>query len=232
MATKAQLAALAKGRAALAKKRKAKPAAKKTVKKTVKKKDSPRRKNNPRPRTGLVKNFAVFLTKVTPAGKMVGKRYYYDIISEGWHTDLRQLYTENRAKNIAGREGKNALDKLPAGWGVAVEKKPVAGRGRKPNPVPASKAYKAKQAIERYEDFTGHKADHYYNIQMDWPDVGLQVGHCDGILYSTVRDGVREKYIHRFKQSARPVLAASHDGEQLALIGGNFEFTARGIVDK
>lgn len=63
-------------------------------------------------------------------------------------------------------------------------------------------------------------------------DVGLKVGHCDGILYTTVRDGKTEKYIHKFKRSSRPLLAASFDGKSLVLIGGSYQFTERGIVDK
>lgn len=82
-----------------------------------------------------------------------------------------------------------------------------------------------------YEEFTGHDADHYQKIPVEWPEVALQVGECDGILYSTVRDGVPEKYIHKFKKSARPLLVASHDGQSLGLISGNFTFTERGIVD-
>lgn len=54
---------------------------------------------------------------------------------------------------------------------------------------------------------------------------------CDGILYETVRDGKVEHYVHKFKKGARPVLAAGHDGKSLALIGGKFTFTERGIVD-
>ncbi len=61
--------------------------------------------------------------------------------------------------------------------------------------------------------------------------MGLTVGECDGILYSTVRDGNPEQYIHKFKRSARPLLVASHDGAQLALVGGDFVFTDRGITD-
>lgn len=65
------------------------------------------------------------------------------------------------------------------------------------------------------------------------PDMkeGLTVGKCLGIMYETVRDGVKENYLHEFKQSARPALVASYDGSQLGLIGGNFEFTDAGITD-
>lgn len=51
------------------------------------------------------------------------------------------------------------------------------------------------------------------------------------MLYTTVRDGKKERYIHNFKKSARPNLVASHDGAKIALIGGNYRFTDRGIVD-
>jgi hypothetical protein len=87
------------------------------------------------------------------------------------------------------------------------------------------------EAIERYEKFTGHNADFYDHLDVEWPDVGLKVGMCDGILYETARDGKVEHYVHKFKKGARPVLAAGHDGKSLALIGGKFTFTERGIVD-
>lgn len=88
-----------------------------------------------------------------------------------------------------------------------------------------------KQAAELYRDFSGHTAEYFDSVDMNWPKTVLTVGHCDGLMYETVRDGVKEHYIHKFKKSARPLLVASHDGAQLALIGGNFTFTERGIVD-
>lgn len=82
-----------------------------------------------------------------------------------------------------------------------------------------------------FESFTGHDAKKIVKTNHKFDDTYLQVGHCDGILYSTVRDGVPEKYIHKFKKSARPIFGVSHDGAQLALIGGNFQFTDAGITD-
>lgn len=102
---------------------------------------------------------------------------------------------------------------------------------RRSNPVPPSSKARIRAAADLFEQFTGHEADHYRAVPHTWPETVLTVGECDGILYSTIRDGVPEKYIHRFKKSARPLLAASHDGSQLALIGGKFRFTDRGIVD-
>jgi hypothetical protein len=86
-------------------------------------------------------------------------------------------------------------------------------------------------AKELYRDFTGHEPDEIVKIPVQFMKTGLTVGECDGLLYTTVRDDVKESYIHKFKKSARPLLVASHDGAQLALIGGNFNFTERGIVD-
>jgi hypothetical protein len=51
-------------------------------------------------------------------------------------------------------------------------------------------------------------------------------------MYSTVRDGRHENYVHRFGAKSRPLLAASSDGTQLYLLGGAYNFTERGIVDK
>ena len=88
-----------------------------------------------------------------------------------------------------------------------------------------------KQAADLYTDFSGHDHDSVDTIPINWPKTALTIGHCDGLMYETVRDGAIEHYIHKFKKTARPLLVASHDGAQLALIGGNFTFTERGIVD-
>ena len=64
------------------------------------------------------------------------------------------------------------------------------------------------------------------------PDVALLVGHLDGVMYTTVRDGKKEKYIHRFKLKSRPLLITSHDGTQLIILGGEYDFTELGIVDR
>ena len=63
------------------------------------------------------------------------------------------------------------------------------------------------------------------------PKTGLVGGEMDGVLYTTVRDGETEKYIHRFKSGSRPLLVSSHDGQSLHIIGGKYEFTERGIED-
>jgi hypothetical protein len=119
----------------------------------------------------------------------------------------------------------------------------MKGRVVKRNPVLPSRRVRVRESLnprERkdydraaklFSDFTGHDAEPFARARIELPSVALVVGRCDGVLYTTMRDGEREKYIHRFKAKDAPALCASPDGRTLFLIGGNFEFTERGIVD-
>lgn len=95
-----------------------------------------------------------------------------------------------------------------------------------------SKKKRLDAAVKLFQDFTGHKPQYVDTVKMPVDDVAMAVGHCDGIMYTTVRDGKTEKYIHRFKKGSRPVLAVSHDGKQLYLLAGAYTFTDRGIEDR
>lgn len=108
------------------------------------------------------------------------------------------------------------------------------------NPVPpSSRAGMSRevrdqldQAADLYERFSGHEPEAIGRVRVPpTPRVGVAIGEVDGILYSTVRDGVLEKYIHKFRKSDRPLFVVSPDGKQLFLIGGAYTFTERGIVD-
>ena len=61
------------------------------------------------------------------------------------------------------------------------------------------------------------------------PKAVAVIGECDGILYTTVRDGQKERYIHEFNSKDKPLLCAAPDGRQILLIGGRYVFTDRGI---
>jgi len=87
------------------------------------------------------------------------------------------------------------------------------------------------KAAKIYEDFTGHQAEVIGTARIPQPKAAAVIGHCDGVLYTTVRDGVEESYIHKFLKRDRPVLAVDPTGKQLFLLYGNFRFTDRGIVD-
>ena len=233
MASQAQLAALAKARAARKKKTPAKIAvgakSRVTKKAPSKRLKARRAKNvkagyfpNPKPKAPNKK----FTVKVTLKN---GKAGY---VTPTGQLDTEIIYavkkTEKACETLAHsvfNEYKRYLKSVE----VVPVKKSSAGYGK--NPVPASKALKQKDAAALYEDFTGHEADHYTEHRIKMPDVGLQFGHCTGIMYETVRDNRHEYYCHEFKKSSRPIIGASHDGKQLLLVGGNYRFTNRGIVD-
>jgi len=107
---------------------------------------------------------------------------------------------------------------------------PSSRAGRKKKPITRNAQVNA--AADLYERFTGHEADEGARIRVTpLPGVAVAIGDVDGILYTTVRDGQLEKYIHKFKKKDRPIFAVSPDGKQLLMIGGNYNFTERGIVD-
>jgi hypothetical protein len=88
------------------------------------------------------------------------------------------------------------------------------------------------QGIELFRDFRGEDPRYIKTVRMVVPDVAVLIGTCDGVLYTTQRNGRIEEYIHKFEKKARPLLASSFDGRGLFLIGGSYNFTDRGIVDK
>ena len=87
------------------------------------------------------------------------------------------------------------------------------------------------EARKLFEEFQGRKpkADEIGKISSKPVDV-LIVGELQGLIYKASGDG--ETYIHRFKKSARPVLAVSHDGKQIYVLAGAYRFTERGFVDR
>lgn len=96
-----------------------------------------------------------------------------------------------------------------------------------------SKDAQIRRAANLYERFSGHEALECGRIKVKaLPKVGVAIGKVDGILYTTVRDGVLEKYIHKFHKGDEPLFVVAPDGKALFMIGGRYDFTERGIVDK
>jgi len=90
-----------------------------------------------------------------------------------------------------------------------------------------------QKAVDLYQRFSGHDAEEIGRVEVPkFPSVAVAIGEIDGVLYTTMRDGVIEKYIHKFHKNDKPLFCVSPDGKQLLLIGGNYTFTERGIVDK
>lgn len=88
------------------------------------------------------------------------------------------------------------------------------------------------RAVDLYEAFTGHRANSVKVVDIPEIKKALAIGDVLDISYRTKRNGRVESYTHTFKASSRPLFAASDDGKTLLMIGGSFNFTERGIVDK
>lgn len=90
-----------------------------------------------------------------------------------------------------------------------------------------------QRAALLYERFTGHEADEAVKINVpSTPREAVCIGDVDGILYTTIRDGKVEQYIHKFAKNDRPLFCVTSNGKQILFVGGRYTFTERGIVDK
>lgn len=120
MATAKQLAALKKARAA----RKRNLAKKKAPKRRAPTKVT--RKRAKRRSAKSAATYVIFLVKVRAKdGKPYGRRYFYSAKTEGWDTLLKYAtyHSKSVAERVARTHGKKAMQNLPVGWGVAIEKK-------------------------------------------------------------------------------------------------------------
>lgn len=88
------------------------------------------------------------------------------------------------------------------------------------------------KAIDLYRRFSGHDPRYIDRVEFPVHPVVMEVGRLEAVMYETTRDGVREKYFHRFARNARPKLVASFDGSQLYIVGGHYDFTEDGIIDR
>jgi hypothetical protein len=89
-----------------------------------------------------------------------------------------------------------------------------------------------ERAADLFERFTGHDATRADRLILPpRPRALMLLGDLDGVLYTAVRDGEVERYIHEFTKRDRPQLASSPDGLQLYIVGGAYRVTSLGIVD-
>lgn len=92
---------------------------------------------------------------------------------------------------------------------------------------------KLREAVHLYEKFHGEEARFVTSIKPRRHDkILLQIGKLVGVMYQAKRDGVTKKFLHQFTGASQPILASSSDGKQLYVIGGNYDFTEDGIVDR
>jgi hypothetical protein len=111
---------------------------------------------------------------------------------------------------------------------IAPRKELAIRQKRRRNPVPASDVSKLS---DLYLRFSGHKLEPLAEVRAPTiPRVAAVIGFLDGVDYTTVRDGKTERYRHKFKTQARPVLCTDANG-QIFIVAGRYRFTERGIVD-
>jgi len=91
---------------------------------------------------------------------------------------------------------------------------------------------KVQAAAKLYVQFRGEEPQFVEAVNLQIAPVMMLIGELDGVLYTTRRDGKQESYIHKFKKKSRPLLASSHDGSQIYIIGGRYEFSDAGIIDR
>ena len=105
---------------------------------------------------------------------------------------------------------------------------------RRKNPVVARttpREMKLIKAVQLFQKFRLQDPKLIQEVSIKFHKEMAVIGLCDGILYTTVRQGKKERYRHLFTGDSKPTLCASWDGKQLYLIGGHYNFTERGIVD-
>ncbi len=106
-------------------------------------------------------------------------------------------------------------------------------RSKRKNPVPQSKQVMLDKAGNLYYEFTGQNPKIWKKIDKpEIPDVLLLIGKLSAVEYDARRDGKMEYYRHEFTAKSRPLLCSTPDGNQLVIVGGHYDFTERGIVDR
>lgn len=161
----------------------------------------------------------------------------WDVLAEDFRGNVTLLDSFNSSS--LANEFASYVERQQTGDRITVKKRAPAKR-RKSNPVPPSSrsahgtiAAQKGRAELLYYNFTGHDPSETQMIDKPvYPDVMSVIGDIDGVMYTTVRDGVTEKYIHKFKKNSRPLFCVAPDGQTLYMIGGSYEFGERGIVDK
>lgn len=114
----------------------------------------------------------------------------------------------------------------------SAEQKRLTSSPGKMNPSPR-RSTKIANAVDLYKNFTGQEPEFYTNVKKpELPDVAFVIGPMVGVSYEATRDGITETYYHEFDKNCRPLLASTHDGRTIFILGGEYDFTEDGIVDR
>lgn len=141
------------------------------------------------------------------------------------------------AQRAALKKGQAALAKWRKTHGNPKRKKKAARKKkatRRRNPTLARNVRsQLGNAVRLYQKFREAEPRYVDSLKANpLPRVAMEIGRLDGVLYTTTHAGKATKYIHKFTGRSRPVLATDGKGKQLYILGGAYDFTEDGIVDK
>jgi|SRR6187549_2979813 len=102
---------------------------------------------------------------------------------------------------------------------------------RRRNPRAEGNSAEIERAAQLFRGFREDEPGKVSTLNFKAPRAAALIGDIDAIAYRTHHGGKLVKYLHEFTARARPQLLASADGTMLLIVGGNFTFTERGIVD-
>lgn len=132
--------------------------------------------------------------------------------------------TKAKAKPAKRSVARKVPPKPPARARKTAAKKPAAKtRARR------ASAANVTRAARLYQSFHEAAPTQVQRVKHREVKEAMALGRLDSVTYQTP-DG--KLYRHRFIGAARPILAASHDGRQLVVLGGRYRMTWRGIVDQ
>ena len=147
------------------------------------------------------------------------------------------------------RDAKAGKASSPHPWYTPTERGQYAegyiagGQGRKGRPTPPSRMTRnprrvratpleERQATQLYQRFHGQAPKRIGHVRVQLPRMLMRVGPVPFMYYLAPWKGKETLFKHTFAKHARPILAATHNGRALYLVGGSYDFTRDGIVDR
>jgi hypothetical protein len=131
---------------------------------------------------------------------------------------LKAAYMQSYRDNIVARVGV----------------KPEPERRKNPHHRPAAPAStELKRATRLYRAFREAEPRGVRRVTVHRPrnKALVRMGICEFIGYMTTHNGKPALYVHHFAPGSRPALYAGTNRNELALVGGRFHVTGRGITD-
>lgn len=126
----------------------------------------------------------------------------------------------------------NMLTARNAGKAAKGRIKKATGSTRK-NPSPRSGDLSgAKRLAARFHGREPGDDEIYTTAKPTVPDAMANIGQVFAIEYLAERDGTVYRFRHVFRSKSRPQLAVSPDGDFVTMLGGAWQFSEDGFIDR